>query len=68
MKRPARCICRHPDARECLARRYPEGVDLIRDDERCECGCHSEDEDGRSGWDDERAEQHDRERAAQKGG
>jgi hypothetical protein len=27
-----------------------EGLDR---DERCECGCHAEDEDGRSDWDDD---------------
>lgn len=59
-----RCPCRHPDARECLARRL--GVSCVGfdrfelevvglgPDDRCECSCHSKDQDGFDGWDDPR--------------
>lgn len=48
------CACKHPDARECLLRRHPEIRRYSDDypiaydefiDERCECGCHYQDQD-----------------------
>jgi hypothetical protein len=55
MKRPD-CACVHPDARECL--RWRGSAFIAREeefdrDDRCECCCHDQDEDGFDGWDDE---------------
>jgi hypothetical protein len=64
MRRPP-CICNHPDARQCLANRmgvpaigfdrFESEVVGLAPDERCDCGCHLHDEDGRDGWDDSEA-------------
>jgi hypothetical protein len=51
MKRPS-CACLHPDAAECAWLRSLR-VDSRSEDERCDCPCHREDEDGNSMWDDE---------------
>jgi hypothetical protein len=56
MNRP-RCACKHPDARECYLTRYRIEVDdRYKDDGRCECSCHVEDEDGFNEWDEAAAE------------
>lgn len=52
MRLPANCCCKHPDARRCAEWRSPPGYNTDRDD-LCECSCHSQDEDGRDGWDDD---------------
>jgi hypothetical protein len=50
------CCCHSSDARECMRSRY--GMIATFDDDdyedfdcRCECACHSGDEDGLTEWD-----------------
>jgi hypothetical protein len=54
MQRP-KCACVHPDRKECLLRRLREPFDErdLDDDDRCDCCCHDEDEDGFTEWDEE---------------
>jgi hypothetical protein len=54
LKQPP-CACVHPDAQACFESRNP-GLHPLEDHhfhrfERCDCWCHDEDEDGRTGWD-----------------
>jgi hypothetical protein len=51
MKKP-RCACLHPNATQCAFLRSVR-IDSDSEDERCDCACHHEDEDGNSMWNDE---------------
>lgn len=57
MRKP-RCACKHPDAQACFEARYPnlyftDEDQRLPDHEKCDCVCHDENEDGRTGWDDD---------------